>query len=130
MAKFAIGDVVRKDKGRTGTDRAIFTTMAGELCYAVEHEGAVDFVEEAKLSDSPKTDLAAWTQTLPSGSGLPIAEPTYTSVSLKGRAGTAFMMPQGSLMGHRALGLAAHHPPCCLPLSAQPAGVCFCGPWH
>ena len=52
MAKFAIGDVVRKDKGRTGTVRAIFTTMAGELCYAVEHEGAVDFVEEAKLSDT------------------------------------------------------------------------------
>ena len=58
MAKFAIGDVV-KNKGRTGTVRAIFTTIAGELCYAVEHEGAVDFVEEAKLSDSPKTDLAA-----------------------------------------------------------------------
>jgi hypothetical protein len=59
MANFAIGDVVKKDKGRTGTVRAIFTTMAGELCYAVEHEGAVDFVEEAKLSDSLKTDLAA-----------------------------------------------------------------------
>jgi hypothetical protein len=59
MAKFAIGDVVVKDKGRTATVRAIFTTMAGELCYAVEHEGAVDFVEEAKLSNSPKTDLAA-----------------------------------------------------------------------
>jgi hypothetical protein len=59
MAKFAIGDVVKKDKGRTGTVRAIFMTIAGELCYAVEHEGAVDFVEEAKLSDSAKTDLAA-----------------------------------------------------------------------
>ena len=128
MANFAIGDVVNKDKGRTGTVRAIFTTMAGELCYAVEHEGAVDFVEEAKLSDSPKTDLAALDLNAFVGSGLPIAEPAYTSVSLKGRAGTAFMMPQGSLMGHRALGLAAHHPPCCLPLSAQPAGVCFWDP--
>jgi hypothetical protein len=59
MAKFAIGDVVKKDKGRTGTVRAVFTTMAGELCYAVEQEGALDFVEEAKLSDGPKTDLAA-----------------------------------------------------------------------
>jgi hypothetical protein len=59
MAKFAIGDVVKKDKGGTGTVRAIFTTIAGELCYAVEHEGTVDFVEEAKFSDSPKTDLAA-----------------------------------------------------------------------
>jgi hypothetical protein len=59
MAKFAIGDVVKKDKGRNGTVRAIFTTMAGELCYAVEHEGALDFVEEVKLSDSAKTELAA-----------------------------------------------------------------------
>jgi hypothetical protein len=59
MAKFAIGDFVIKDKGGTGIVQAIFTTMAGELCYAVEHEGALDFVEEAKLSDSPKTDLAA-----------------------------------------------------------------------
>ena len=59
MAKFAIGDVVIKDKGGTGVVRAIFTTMAGELCYAVEHEGALDFVEEVKLSDSAKTELAA-----------------------------------------------------------------------
>jgi hypothetical protein len=59
MAKFAIGDVVIKDKGGAGIVRAIFTTMAGELCYAVEHKGALDFVEEAKLSNSPKTDLAA-----------------------------------------------------------------------
>jgi hypothetical protein len=59
MAKFAIGDVVKKDKGGSGVVRAVFTTMAGDLCYAVEHEGALDFVEEAKLSVSPKTDLAA-----------------------------------------------------------------------
>ena len=59
MAKFAIGDVVIKHKGGTGIVRAIFTTMAGELCYAVEHKCALDFVEEAKLSNSPKTDLAA-----------------------------------------------------------------------
>jgi len=59
MAKLAIGDVVKTEKGCTGTVRAILTTMAGEICYAVEHEGTVDFVEEAKLSDSPKADLAA-----------------------------------------------------------------------
>ena len=59
MTKFAIGDVVKKDKGGSGVVRAIFTTMAGNLCYAVEHEGALDFVEEAKLSASSKTDLAA-----------------------------------------------------------------------
>jgi hypothetical protein len=59
MAKFAIGDVVIMDKGGAGIVQAIFTTMAGELCYAVEQEGAVDFVEEAELSNSPKTELAA-----------------------------------------------------------------------
>jgi hypothetical protein len=59
MAKFAIADVVKKEKGGTGIVRAIFRTMAGELCYAVEHEGALDFAEEAKLSNVPKTDLAA-----------------------------------------------------------------------
>ena len=59
MAKFVIGDVVKKDRGRTSTVRAIFTTVAGELCYAIEHEGVLDFVEEAKLSDTSKTRLAA-----------------------------------------------------------------------
>jgi hypothetical protein len=59
VAKFAIGDVVSRGKGKSGTIRAIFKTMAGELCYAIEHEGAVDFVEEAKLSDQSKAELAA-----------------------------------------------------------------------
>jgi hypothetical protein len=59
MAKYAIGDVVKKNNGRSGVVRAIFKTMVGELCYAVEHEGALDFVEEAKLSPASKTDLAA-----------------------------------------------------------------------
>ena len=59
MAKYAIGDVVKKNNGGSGVVRAIFKTLAGELCYAVEHEGALDFVEEAKLSPSPKADLAA-----------------------------------------------------------------------
>ena len=59
MAKFAIGDVVKKDKEGSGIVRAIFTTMTGNLCYAIEHEGALDFVEEARLSASPKNDLAA-----------------------------------------------------------------------
>jgi hypothetical protein len=59
MAKYAIGDVVKKNNGRSGMVRAIFKTFAGELCYAVENEGSLDFVEEAKLSPSTKTDLAA-----------------------------------------------------------------------
>ena len=45
MAKYAIGDVVKKNKGGSGVVRAIFKTLAGELCYAVEHEGALDFVK-------------------------------------------------------------------------------------
>ena len=59
MAKYAIGDIVKKINGRSGVVRAIFKTLAGELCYAVEHEGALDFVDEAKLSPSTRTDLAA-----------------------------------------------------------------------
>jgi hypothetical protein len=59
MSKFAIGDVVKKYRGGSAVVRAIFTTTDGELRYAVENEGALDFVEEAGLSASPKTDLAA-----------------------------------------------------------------------
>lgn len=59
MAKYAIGDIVKKNNGGSGVIRAIFKTLAGELCYAVEHEGALDFVEEAKLSPGTKRDLAA-----------------------------------------------------------------------
>jgi hypothetical protein len=59
MMKYAICDVVKKNNGRSGVVRAIFKTLTGELCYAVEHEGALDFVEEAKLSPTTKADLAA-----------------------------------------------------------------------
>jgi hypothetical protein len=59
MAKFAIGDVVRKTKGGDGVVRAIFTTRDGELTYAVEKEGALDFVDEDKLSHQREPELAA-----------------------------------------------------------------------
>jgi len=59
MAKFAIGDVVRKTKGGDGVVRAIFTTRDGELTYAVEKEGALDFVDETKLSHQREPELAA-----------------------------------------------------------------------
>jgi len=59
MAKFALGDVVRKTKGGDGVVRAIFTTRAGELTYAVEKEGALDFVDEDKLSLQREPELAA-----------------------------------------------------------------------
>jgi hypothetical protein len=59
MAKYAIGDVVTKDNKSSGIVRAIFTTMDGHLRYAVDNDGALDFVEEARLSPDPKSNLAA-----------------------------------------------------------------------
>jgi len=54
-----LGEMVIKAKGGVGMIRAIFTTMNGERCYAVENEGMVDFVEESKLSAPSRVDLAA-----------------------------------------------------------------------
>ena len=59
MAKYAIGEVVKRTNGLSGVVRAIFKTLSGELCYAVENEGALDFVDEAQLAPSAETDLAA-----------------------------------------------------------------------
>jgi hypothetical protein len=59
MAKFALGDVVRKTRGGDGVVRAIFTTNDGELTYAVEKEGALDFVDETELSHPRESELAA-----------------------------------------------------------------------
>ena len=59
MARFALGDVVRKNNGGDGVVRAIFTTNDGELTYAVEKEGVLDFVDEAKLSPHREPGLAA-----------------------------------------------------------------------
>jgi hypothetical protein len=59
MAGYKIGDTVKKAKGGTGVIRAIFTTLDGGECYAVENEGALEFVEEASLSPVLRVDLAA-----------------------------------------------------------------------
>jgi hypothetical protein len=59
MTKFALGDIVRKIKGGDGVVRAIFTTKDGELTYAIEKEGALDFVDETKLSHQREPGLAA-----------------------------------------------------------------------
>jgi hypothetical protein len=59
MAKFRIGDVVSTDAGLTGIVRAIFATIEGEPRYAVENDGALDFVCEARLSLRPEVTLAA-----------------------------------------------------------------------
>jgi hypothetical protein len=51
MPKFAIGDVVDKDKKRCGTVIAVFTTMEGQQRYAVDMEGygALQFILECNL---------------------------------------------------------------------------------
>ena len=59
MTKFQIGDVVSTPGGETGIVRAIFATVDGEPRYAVENEGALDFICESKLSPRPKAHLAA-----------------------------------------------------------------------
>jgi hypothetical protein len=59
MADYRIGEAVKKAKGGAGVIRAIFTTMEGERRYAVENEGALDFVDEASLSPIAQGDLAA-----------------------------------------------------------------------
>jgi hypothetical protein len=52
-------ETVKNAKGGIGVVRAIFTTMEGCQRYAIEDEGALDFVDEASLSRISKTDLAA-----------------------------------------------------------------------
>jgi hypothetical protein len=59
MASYRIGETVKKAKGGTGVIRAIFTTIEGGQCYAVENDGALDFVDEANLSLVSQRDLAA-----------------------------------------------------------------------
>jgi hypothetical protein len=51
MPKFAIGDVVDRDKLHSGTVIAIFTTVEGEQRYAVDMEGygALQFIMECNL---------------------------------------------------------------------------------
>ncbi|MCP3476353.1 hypothetical protein NLM33_39735 [Bradyrhizobium sp. CCGUVB1N3] len=59
MAKFALGDVVNSDKGRRGVVRAAYMSREGRQCYAVEKDGAMDFLEEEKLTAAPRVELAA-----------------------------------------------------------------------
>ena len=51
MPKFAVGDVVDKDKTHSGTVIAVFTTIEGEQRYAVDMEGygALQFIMERNL---------------------------------------------------------------------------------
>jgi hypothetical protein len=59
MAKFTLGDVVKKEKAGFGTVRAIFLSKEGGQMYAIEKEGSFDFVEETRLSRHETPELAA-----------------------------------------------------------------------
>lgn len=59
MKKFALGDVVNSDKGRRGVVRAAYRTKEGQQFYAVEKDGAMDHLEENRLSSAPRVELAA-----------------------------------------------------------------------
>jgi hypothetical protein len=59
MTDYRIGETVRKANGGNGVIRAIFLTMEGERRYAVENDGALDFVDEVSLAPTSRADLAA-----------------------------------------------------------------------
>ena len=59
MKKFALGDVVNSDKGRRGVVRAAYRSKEGQQFYAVEKDGAMDQLEENRLSLAPRVELAA-----------------------------------------------------------------------
>jgi hypothetical protein len=56
MAKFALGEIVADEKGRTAIVRAVFQTKEGQQQYAVELLGAISFVEETRLASVTPTD--------------------------------------------------------------------------
>src|SRR3569623_1720732 len=57
--KFALGDVVNSDKGRRGVVRAAYRSKEGQQFYAVEKDGAIDYLEEHRLTAAPRVALAA-----------------------------------------------------------------------
>lgn len=59
MNQFKLGDEVCKDNGRRGVVRAIFVNRDAARMCAVEINGALDFIEESKLSPQQRADLAA-----------------------------------------------------------------------
>lgn len=59
MSKFKLGDQVCRDNGRRGVIRAIFVNRDAARMCAVEINGALDFIEESRLSAPPYGELAA-----------------------------------------------------------------------
>ena len=56
MPKFSVGDSVAKDKDHSGKVAAVFTTANGEPRYAVEDEGALQFILENELAPKQQTN--------------------------------------------------------------------------
>jgi hypothetical protein len=59
MSEFRLGDEVCRDNGRRGVVRAIFLNREATRMCAVEINGALDFIEESRLSVPPHAELAA-----------------------------------------------------------------------
>ena len=59
MSSFKLGDVVCRDNGRRGVVRAIFLNKEAARMCAVEFNGALDFIEAARLSVPQPAELAA-----------------------------------------------------------------------
>jgi hypothetical protein len=59
MSEFKLGDEVCRDNGRRGVIRAIFLSREAARMCAVEVNGALDFIEESRLSAAPQAELAA-----------------------------------------------------------------------
>jgi hypothetical protein len=59
MTEFKLGDEVCRDNGRRGVIRAIFLNREAVRMCAVEISGALDFIEESRLSAPPQAKLAA-----------------------------------------------------------------------
>jgi hypothetical protein len=58
MTKFALGEAV-VDKGRVAVVRATFLSKEGQRNYAIELNGAINFIEEDRLTKAPVSHLAA-----------------------------------------------------------------------
>jgi hypothetical protein len=58
MTKFVLGEAV-VDKGRLAIVRATFLNKEGQRNYAIELNGAINYIEEDRLAKAPASNLAA-----------------------------------------------------------------------
>jgi hypothetical protein len=59
MTRFKIVETIKKTNSGVGTVRAIFTTIDGEQCYAVQREGHAKFRRRSETAEAISGDLAA-----------------------------------------------------------------------